>query len=177
MTPLFNLVDDACGWDPVKLQELDETTFNEFAVKYIEYCELREVELSNYLREENYYRTFLPLSAYTASTIPHLVWYYDEILLPDPLLHSLTDPSYRSKARQVFAAQAISFLQDIQSSIKSRYVLLTDKGTGIDLQDQEIQKTSTLILGDKKIKESFLKEVMILEKPSVLPGGENAGML
>jgi hypothetical protein len=69
---------------------LDENYIG-FCREYIEQSKIRDKYLKEYLRNNpNLFRTFLPWRPYIFGTVFQLQWYYDEIIVYDPIFFEIT---------------------------------------------------------------------------------------
>lgn len=172
---IFHLIDEVCGDSPEVIYQFDEKAFQLFAELYTELAGYRETALRKYLSENDFYRTFMPVCSFTFNSIDDVIWYYNEVLLCDPVLYMLNDPIMPIRGKQTQVVEAIKALLSLRSQIEASYVLLTNVGTGIDFDSFTEDANGVLQL--PSISTGFEGEFVVRKQPSILPSGQDLGMV
>lgn len=173
--PTFDLIDAVCKWDANVIRNLSSEDFQEFRKQYTAASELREEQLRRYVREKDYYRTFMPVSSHTFGAINEVIWYYNEILLSDPVLFVIHDNRYQEQGQIYLAGEAINALLRLKKEIEAGYVLLTNAGTGVD--HEAFKEQAALLFELPSVADGFAREVQVFKQKAHLPNGEDIGML
>jgi len=72
--------------DPTKHAEFSDEQYYGFCDEYISQCENRDRTLKQHLIDTpNLFRTFLPWREYVFDTVLQTQWYYDELIIYDPV--------------------------------------------------------------------------------------------
>jgi hypothetical protein len=171
---IFHLIDEVCQGEPAVINGFDEAAFKKFAEAYLELASHREAVLRKHLASRDCYRTFMPVCSFTFNSINDVIWYYNEVLLCDPVLFMLNDPTMPDRGKQGQVAEAVQALLNLRHQIESGYVLLTNVGSGIDFESFAEEAKHVIEL--PSIFTGFEKEFVIRKQPSVLPDGRNLGM-
>lgn len=172
---IFLLIDEVCGENPEVIYHFDEKSFQLFAELYTELAAHREEQLRQYLREKDFYRTFMPVCSFTFNSINDVIWYYNEVLLCDPVLYMLNDPTMQLRGKQTQVVEAIKALLNLRSQIETGYVLLTCVGSGINFESFTEDANNVLQL--PSVSAAFEGELVVRKQPSVLPSGEDLGLV
>lgn len=172
---IFDLIHSVCNENASLFYHISDNDFDVFSQKYIELSEIREEGLSVYLQSQNLHRTYLPVSSFTFNAINQIVWYYDEILLTDPILYVLKDQDIGVRGKKAIVVEAISALLKLKHRIETGYILLTSAGT---LNDKKNTKEEAeRILAIPSIVDAFEREVLVYQAPGRLVNGEHAGLI
>ena len=111
--------------DSLNSAEFSDETYLGFCKEYIEHSKTRDVNLKLHLNDKpNLFRTFLPWRAYIFNTVFQLQWYYDELVIYDPIVfeinHFKTDNIEEDKNR---LRQLLFFLNSLKESIDEGFLL------------------------------------------------------
>ena len=103
---------------------LDESYFS-FCQEYLEHCKTRDINLKQHLTNKpNLFRTFLPWRAYIFDTVFQTQWYYDELIIYDPIFfeinHFKTGNNEEDKTK---LRLLLSFLNSLKDSINEGFLL------------------------------------------------------
>jgi hypothetical protein len=174
---IFDLIDSLCQWDIKQFETIDENTFIAFRDQYVLLANNREILLKRYLNNNpKYFRSYLPITSYSFSAAKELVWYHDEMVIADPLLYTFNKYEHL-KLQKTISIDALKVLKEFKSSIESGYILLTKAGTAnLNLNTNAIEIGNDIV-NDPFIENNFLENVTIAEKPSLLGGGLDLGLL
>ncbi len=172
---IFHLIDEVCQGDPNVISRFDEASFKEFAERYLELAGHREAILREYLLSKDYYRTFMPVCSFTFNSINDVIWYYTEVLLCDPVLFMLNDPTMQDRGKQTQVVEAIHALLNLRPQIECGYILLTSVGSGIDFES--FTEQAKRVVEMPSIISGFESEFIIRKQPSILPDGRNLGIM
>lgn len=108
--------------------EISDKDFFNFCNDYREHTKIRDRNLVTHLRDSPVlFRTFIPYNQNLPSTISQVVWYYDEVIVPDPLKEvvSLKEKNaFEIQKNKNYAYGVIQFLKRFQDSIEEGFVLL-----------------------------------------------------
>lgn len=146
---IFSLADKyQIPLDDSKLTEfLDESYFG-FCQEYLEQCKTRDINLKQHLKDKpNLFRTFLPWRAYIFDTVFQTQWYYDELVIYDPIFfeinHFKTGNNEEDKTK---LRQLLSFLSSLKDSINEGFLLFGSYDTFASTNKQlEENKFETLL--------------------------------
>lgn len=105
--------------------EFSDEAYNSFCKEYIEQSKTRDANLKVHLNETpNLFRTFLPWREYIFNTVFQLQWYYDELVIYDPIVfeinHFKTGNIEQDKSR---LRELLFFLNSLKESINGGFLL------------------------------------------------------
>lgn len=111
--------------DRNKQSEFLDETYDLFCQEYLENTKERDTKLKEYLvTTSNLFRTFLPWEQQIFHTIFQLQWYYDELIIYDPIiiqiLHSKEDDK---EVKKEMLRNIISYLSFFKDSIDFGFLL------------------------------------------------------
>lgn len=106
------------------MELLDENYFC-FCNEYIEHCKIRDKNLKEYLvNNPNLFRTFLPWRPYIFNTVFQTQWYYDELIIYDPIFFEINNFKSGNVEEDKFKLrQLLSFLYSLKDNITEGFLL------------------------------------------------------
>ena len=123
---IFSLADKyQISLDNTKPSEFLDENYYGFCQEYLELCKIRDINLKRHLTDNpNLFRTFLPWRPYIFDTVFQLQWYYDELVIYDPVYFEINNfktgniENDKSELRQL-----LSFLALLKDSINEGFLL------------------------------------------------------
>jgi hypothetical protein len=140
---IFDLIDDFQIFDlSGRANEFTDESFNAFCEKYSKLSEQRDLALLQYVNSTpSLFRTHLPHSKWSIAVAFNVVWYYDELIITDPVLQFINDKELdgldleKKKSR---LQQLLTFLKNCRESIEGGFFLFS--GNDIPQTTQEFLK-------------------------------------
>jgi len=126
---------------------LDDSYFG-FCKEYIEQCKIRDINLKQHLTEKpKLFRTFLPWRPYIFDTIFQTQWYYDELIIYDPIFFEINHfKSGNNEQDKEKLRQLLTFLFSLKYSINEGFLLFGSYDTFSTTNKQlEENKFETLL--------------------------------
>lgn len=123
---IFSLVDKyQIPLDNSKPTDFLDESYLGFCQEYLQQCKTRDVNLKQHLTNKpNLFRTFLPWREYIFDTVFQTQWYYDELIIYDPIFfeinHFKTGNNEEDKTK---LRQLLSFLNALKDSINEGFLL------------------------------------------------------
>ena len=108
-----------------KPSEILDESFDGFCKEYIEVVKNRDKNLKNYLlNKPRIFRTFLPWNPYVFNTIFQIQWYYDELIIYDPIVIEIQNFNNENKEEDKNnLRELIAFLNIFNDNISSGFLL------------------------------------------------------
>jgi hypothetical protein len=156
--------------------EFTDEAFEAFYKKYKEVSELRDYALSHYLQSTpKLFRCHIPFSKWAIPIMTQVVWYYDEIVVNDPLLEIMRSEKLALEKKKHDIQDVIRFLRSFRESLDGGYVLFGgDKilpcNTGSFIQESES------IVGVAEVSKAFEEISLIMKKPSPINDNQEDDM-
>lgn len=164
---IFDLIEEFKIFNPLgNANEFTDEALFLFCDKYKMLSSQRDASLFRYLNSTpNLFRSHLPPSKWTFATAFNVVWYYDELILGDPILEVINYDKGDLEEKKQNLQRLFRLLKNCRSSIDNGYLLfagenLTPRKTG------QFEKESNIIINDPKVLESFQNISMMVKKPS-----------
>jgi hypothetical protein len=146
-------------------EELPDELFDSFCKEYVSKSKERDSALVSYLRTTpNYFRCHLPFSKWVLSVTFDVVWYYDEIVLNDPIL-SVIDWEYDLEIKKNYLRDWLKLLVKNRTSVEGGFILLAGD-LAIPSRRNLFSEQSKLILESSNIINEFEKDTLMLSKLS-----------
>jgi hypothetical protein len=117
--------------------EFTDEAFNLFCDKYKSLSQQRDTALFQYLNSTpNLFRTHLPHSKWAIAVAFSVVWYYDELIVSDPVLQLINSDKTTPEQKKYHLQQLLTFLKSCRESIDGGFLLfsgndLTPDKTGL----------------------------------------------
>lgn len=169
---IFELIDEFQIFSPSGTpNEFTDEAFNLFCEKYKLLSKQRDKALFKYLfSTPNLFRTHLPHSKWAIAVAFNVVWYYDELIISDPVLQVINSDNTTSENKKYNLQELLSFLKSCSEIIDSGFLLfsgdnLTPNKTG--LFDAE----SKNLVNVPQVLDAFEQISIMAQKPS--PINEN----
>lgn len=105
--------------------EIPDENYDGFCNDYIEYAKYRDENLKRHLLSKpTIFRTFLPWRPYIFDTVFQLQWYYDELVIYDPIVFEILNFKTGNKEEdKTKLREIISFLNFFNENISSGFLL------------------------------------------------------
>jgi hypothetical protein len=146
--------------------EITDETYHSFYKKYLELSSERDRALSLYLNlTENIFRCHMPRSKWVLGMSMQVVWYYDELVIGDPVLELLKSDEKSFDQKIYHLQMLLSFLKDCEESIKTGYLLLCGDDM-ISVRSNQFNHESQLLIENPHILDAFERASAFIKKPS-----------
>jgi len=151
--------------------EFTDEAFNLFCDKYKSLSKQRDTALFQYLNSTpNLFRTHLPHSKWALAVAFSVVWYYDELIVSDPVLQLINSDKSTPEQKKYNLQQLLTFLKSCRESIDGGFLLfsgdnLTPDKTGL------FETESNSLVNVPQVLDAFEQISMMVKKPS--PINEN----
>lgn len=166
---IFSLADKyQISLDNTKPFEFTDESYFGFCKEYLEQCKIRDTNLKKHLIDKpNLFRTFLPWRAYIFDTVFQLQWYYDELVIYDPIYfeikHFKTGNNEEDKSK---LKQLLSFLSSLKDSISEGFLLFGSYDTFITSNEQINENNFHNLLSIQGIRDECDKLVEVYKMES-----------
>jgi len=118
----------SCGipLGPGEPDEISDDAFLAFRKRYLAWAAERDAALKSYLAERpTLFRCYLPFTGRVFRVAYEILWYFDEILVRDPLVrHIQAEPEGNLHNTKQSLVQVLGVLNHFRESIESGYILL-----------------------------------------------------
>lgn len=137
-----------------------------FTLKYKQQADYRDEALYNYLTNSiNLFRCHLPYSKWTLAVARNVVWYYDELIITDPILDLLKNPHKDLEYQKNRLQNALKFILEFKESIIGGYILFAGDRL-VPNKTGSFKTESELLITDSKVLEGFENLTLIAKKAS-----------
>lgn len=146
--------------------DFTDEAYNLFCEKYIVLSKKRDMSLSTYLKQTpNLFRTHIPPSKWTIAFSFQVVWYYDELVICDPVLQHIKAEKENIEQKKYDLQHLLSYLKLCEDSIKGGYILFA--GDSLFPSKTGVFDDESKILADiPEILKAFEKESLIIKRQS-----------
>lgn len=143
-----------------------DEAFNLFCKKYKSLSKQRDLYLFKYLKSTpNLFRTHLPHSKWALSMALNIVWYYDEIVISDPIIQLINSEKGELESKKHDLQDIIYFLKCCQESIEYGYLLFSGDHLTPDKTGQ-FERESKDLVNVPQVLNAFEQISILLKKPS-----------
>lgn len=152
------------------VNEFTDEAYYAFSDKYKILSKQRDLSLFQYLHSTpNIFRSHLPHSSWSLSVAFNVVWYYDELIVSDPVLKLLNSDAEELEKKKYKLVQLLSFLKECKGSIDVGYLLfsgehITPDNTGF------FEDASKSLVEIPEVYEAFERITILGKKPSPING-------
>ncbi len=116
--------------------QLTDEAFELFCTKYVSYSQGRDSSLLYYINSnQNLFRCTLPDSKWSFSVALNTVWYYDEVILIDPVIKLLNNTNYQIEGKKKELLNILNFFSNYKESIEGGYILFVGNSHGSNQTD------------------------------------------
>ncbi len=148
------------------LKGFPEGAFSSFCKKYRIACRERDTALLRYLNTTpNLFRCHLPYSRWAFGVSLNVVWYYDELVIGDPILQLINSKDIALSDQSEQLQRLLAFLATIEQSVKGGYILFIGNHYLKDDHEQMAIETDSLIK-QPEILSNYEQMTAFLKKPS-----------
>ncbi|NOQ72003.1 MAG: hypothetical protein GQ574_08375 [Crocinitomix sp.] len=163
---IFELIEEFDIFDKSgKPNEFTDEGYNLFCEKYQTKTALRDSALLNYLRQTpNLFRSHIPHSRYAFSVVLNVVWYYDELIINDPVLELIKSEGTLER-KKIALRETLSFLKDIKDSIQGGYILFAGDSL-VPKGKDKFKDESSILIQQAEVLSEFEKISAFLTKPT-----------
>jgi hypothetical protein len=151
--------------------EFTDESFNLFCEKYKSLSKQRDTALFQYLNSTpNLFRTHLPHSKWAIAVAFSVIWYYDELIVSDPILQLINSDTTLLEQKKNSLQKLLTFLKSCRESILGGFLLfsgndLTPDKTGL------FEVESKSLTNVPQVLDAFEQMSVMVKKPS--PINEN----
>lgn len=143
-----------------------DEAYNLFCEKYKSLSSQRDISLFNYLKSTpNLFRTHIPHSKWTIAVTFHVVWYYDELIVCDPVLQLINSDKTDSEQKKYHLQELLSFLKQCKESIDGGYLLFAGDNL-FPSKTGAFESDSKLLIEIPQVADAFEQISMMAKKPS-----------
>lgn len=148
--------------------QFTDEAFNYFCDKYKLLSKQRDTALFQYLNSTpNLFRTHLPHSKWAIAITFSVVWYYDELIVSDPVLQLINSDKTTSEQKKYNLQQLLTFLKSCRESIDGGFLLfsgdnLTPDKTGL------FEAESKSLVNVPQVLDAFEQISMMVKKTSAI---------
>lgn len=166
-TFLFDLIDEfeifSLSGDP---NVFTDEAYNLFGEKYKTLSNQRDTSLFNYLKSTpNLFRTHIPHSKWTIAVSFHVVWYYDELIVCDPVLQLIKSDIGDNEQKKHNLQELLSFLKKCKDSIDGGYLLFAGDNI-FPSQTGAFENDSKLLAELPQVLDAYEQYCIMVQKPS-----------
>lgn len=146
---------------------LDESYFG-FCKDYLEQCKIRDINLKQHLLDKpNLFRTFLPWRPYIFDTVFQTQWYYDELVIYDPIFFEINHfKSGNNEQDKKWLRQLLAFLFSLKDSIDEGFLLFGSYDTFSTTDKQLEENKFENLLSIQEIREECDRLVHVFKMVS-----------
>lgn len=143
--------------------EFTDEQYDKFCAEYMEEVSIRDRSLISYLTTNpKLFRTFLPWRDSLFLTILQVLWYYDEIIVYDPIVFEIThfkqQNNEENKSKLVNVLRALNRFKD---SIESGFLLFAGYQTVQDHKVDSPDVNANTLIGNQSIRDELDKLVIV----------------
>ncbi len=154
--------------DNLNQAEFSDESFLGFCKDYIEKSKVRDKDLKIHLTEKpNLFRTFLPWRENIFNTVLQLQWYYDELVIYDPIIFEINNfktgniEEDKSRLRQL-----LFFLNSLKESINEGFLLFGSYDTFVTTNKRSEENKFEALLSIPEIRNECDKLVQVYKMES-----------
>lgn len=135
---------------------LDEA-YEGFKNEYISLANSRDTHLINYLKSTpNFYRTFLPYDENVFRTAFQIQWYYDEIIIYDPIIFQLQIPDESNiENKKHRLVRFLKFLNAFRESITEGFIIFANYDSLKNQQQEANNEKIQLLVQDNDVRDQL----------------------
>jgi hypothetical protein len=164
---IFNLAEEFQIFSPSgEANEFTDEGFNLFCDKYKSLSNQRDIALFQYLKSTpNLFRSHLPHSKWAIAVAFSVVWYYDELIVSDPILQLINSDNTTPEQKKYNLQRILAFLKSCRESIDGGFLLfsgddITPNKTGL------FESESKSLINIPQVLDAFEQSSRLLKKPS-----------
>ncbi len=144
---------------------LTDEAYNAFCEKYLLLSAQRDVALLKHLKgNPNCFRTHIPYSRFVFSVVFDVVWYYDELIINDPIIGLLDNTRGDIEHRKHSLQQMLIFLTKCRESIEGGYLLFAGSNA-LPYNPDAYTKISRELVDVPNVQNAFDQYTWIGHKP------------
>ena len=137
-----------------------------FCNKYKTASIQRDNALFRYIESShNPFRCHLPFSKWTVSVAFTVVWYYDELILTDPVIDAINNPLPDKENQKNRLQNLLRFIYDFRESVHGGYILFAGDHI-VPNKTNQFLSASEKMVNDKDVLVWFERSTLLGQKPS-----------
>jgi hypothetical protein len=145
---------------------LTDEDFASFCNKYKAESVKRDAALYQYVSTTpSFSRCHLPFSKWTLSMAFNVVWYYDELIINDPILDTINSSIADKEQNKYRMQELLKFVVKFKETIKGGYILFAGNDI-VPSKTGQFQNASEELLHDSQVLEWFEKYTVLGQKPA-----------
>jgi hypothetical protein len=135
---------------------IPQVVFDDFSKQYISSALERDKSLLHHLSSSfPKFRCSLPPSKWAFGVAASVMWYYDEIIVGDPILQILHSETLQQDQKKIQLRNLLGWLEQLKESITGGFLLFIDHSNLVN--PSALQTETDLILGEQQILDQFLR--------------------
>ena len=153
--------------------EFTDEAFYLFCDKYKSLSKQRDSALFQYLNSTpNLFRTHLPHSKWAIAVAFSVVWYYDELIVCDPVLQLINSDEANNERKKYNLQELLSFLKKCKDSIDGGYLLFAGDNI-FPSKTGAFENDSKLLVEMPQVLDAYEQYCMMVKKPSPVNNNPN----
>jgi hypothetical protein len=137
-------------------EPFEDSAYLSFKSRYMEWAERRDSALTRYLvNNPNRFRVHLPYNERVLRLASQVVWFYDELIIRDPVAVLLTSPSNELESQKIKLRNLLQGLSLFRSSIEQGYLLFNS--SLFAFQNDEPTEAAKLLQNNPSIQDALKK--------------------
>ncbi len=173
-TFLFELIDEfgifRLSGEP---NVLTDDSYNLFCEKYRTLSIQRDISLFNYIKSTpKLFRAHIPHSKWTIAASFQVVWYYDELIVCDPVLQLINSDQSENEQRKYNLQELLSFLNKCKDSIDGGYLLFAGDNI-FPIKTGAFENDSQLLVEVPQVLDAYEQYCLMLKKSSRINDNPN----
>lgn len=172
-TFLFDLIEEfEIFYVSGNLNVFTDESYNQFCEKYKTLSNQRDTSLCHYLKTTpNLFRTHIPPSKWSMGISSQVVWYYDEIIVCDPIMQLICSDDADNEQRKYNLQELLSILKKYKDSIEGGYLLFAGDNI-FPSKTGAFENDSKLLVEIPQVLDAFEQYSVMVKKSS--PINDNA---
>lgn len=150
-----------------------DEAYNLFCEKYRNLSSQRDISLFNYIKSTpNLFRTHIPHSRWTIAVSFQVVWYYDELIVCDPVLQLINSDTADKEQKKYNLQELLSFLKKCKDSIDGGYLLFAGNNI-FPSKTGAFENDSKILVEMPQVLDAFEQYCRMAKKPSPINDNPN----
>ncbi len=139
-----------------------------FSYKYKSFSTQRDISLLRYLNQSpSLFRSIIPYSKWALGVAFNVVWYYDELIVNDPIIQILEDDHQSIENKKQRLRNVIVFLLKCKETINEGYILFAGNDL-LPITTGNFENEAQQLLDSKDVTDAYEQITVLLRKNSPL---------